>query len=103
MTPSFVAAPAPSPSIINSASLSAGNLSLSPKSITNLSVSSPQPQPEPVITSPVVVEKTIAEPERVEMDHQPTLDPGQVEEFSVPIESIAPAVIVEPPPGEELP
>jgi hypothetical protein len=102
MTPSFVAAPAPSPSVINSAGLSAGNPSLSPKSITNLSISSPQPQPEPVVASPVV-EKTVAEPERVEVDHQPTLDLGQLEEFSVPIESIAPAVIVEPPPGEELP
>jgi hypothetical protein len=101
MTPSFVAAPAPSPSVINSASLSAGNPSLSPKSITNVSISSPQPQPEPVISSPVV-EKSVSEPERMEMDHQPTVDIGQLEDFSVQIESVAPAVIVEPPPGEEL-
>lgn len=82
--------------MINSASLSAGNSSLSPKSTTNHSTSSPQPQPEPVVG------KSVSEPERVDMDHQTTLDPGHLEDFPVQIESVAPAVIVEPPPGEEL-
>jgi len=88
MTPSLIAAPVPSPSVMSSATLSAGNPSLSPKSVTNLSISSPQPQPqpqlqpqsqpqpqpqsqpEPAAQSPLV-DQTVAEPERVEVHHQP--------------------------------
>lgn len=90
VTPSFSAAPvpSPSPSVVHSTSLSAGNISLSPTSITNMPIPSPQPQVEPPPVNPLPEVVVVQEPQEMQMVPEMPLSPQEMQ--------VVPAISLEP-------